>query len=260
MRPAGIALVVLTGGAAGAEAQAFLKGVVREDGSARPLAGVEIVIEGSKLSTKTDEAGRFALQAPAGNKVALFRFIGYRPVRMRVFLSKGDTATADAMLVREAAQQLDPIETTANMPRPRGIGVEAFEERRKLGFGQFFDSTALRRYENRRLTDLLRSVTGIKVLYYQEDPRSRPDMFEYRLISTRALGPGGYCYMSILLDGAPLYRSGSRSTPIDFRREFTELGRMHAIEVYRSAAEVPVEYGGSSEECGLIVLWTRPPR
>jgi hypothetical protein len=253
------ASLLLLGAVPVIQGQAILRGVVREDGSGRPLSGVEVLIEGSRLSTITDSGGRYLLlDAPTGNKVVLFRFIGYRPQRVRVVFARGDTAVADAALLSERVQQLDPIETTASMPGPRGVGVESFVERRKLGFGHFFDSTALRRYEHRRLTDLLRSVTGIKVEYYVEDPK-RPDNFEHRLVSTRALGPGGHCYMSILLDGAPLYRSGTRSRPLDFRREFTELGRMHAIEVYRSASEVPVEYGGSSEECGLILLWSRPP-
>ncbi len=32
-----------------------------------------------------------------------------------------------------------------------------------------------------------------------------------------------------------------------------------AIEVYRSATEVPVQFGGTSVEtlCGVIVIWTR---
>jgi hypothetical protein len=31
---------------------------------------------------------------------------------------------------------------------------------------------------------------------------------------------------------------------------------MEAIEVYRSASEVPIEFGGNSASCGVIVLWT----
>jgi hypothetical protein len=32
---------------------------------------------------------------------------------------------------------------------------------------------------------------------------------------------------------------------------------LDAVEVYRSAAEVPVEYGGSNAGCGVILLWSR---
>jgi hypothetical protein len=35
-----------------------------------------------------------------------------------------------------------------------------------------------------------------------------------------------------------------------------------AIEVYRSASQIPVQFGGSSVEtlCGVIVIWTRTGR
>jgi hypothetical protein len=35
-----------------------------------------------------------------------------------------------------------------------------------------------------------------------------------------------------------------------------------AVEVYRSASQVPVQFGGTSVEtlCGVIVIWTRTGR
>jgi hypothetical protein len=39
-------------------------------------------------------------------------------------------------------------------------------------------------------------------------------------------------------------------------REFALTG-LDAVEVYRSAAEVPLEYGGANAGCGVILLWSR---
>src|SRR5688572_21582676 len=153
-------------GAAPLAAQATVTGVVREDGTGRPLAMVQVIIEGTQRADTTDSAGRYRLDAPAGTRIALFRLIGYRPLRVRLQLSKGDSTTANADLVRENAQQLDPIETRAAPAAPRGVGVEAFEERRRLGFGKFIDSTELRRSGNRRLTDVLRGVPGVRMLAF----------------------------------------------------------------------------------------------
>lgn len=241
-------------------AQVTVTGVVREDGTGRPLATVQVMIEGTQRADTTDGAGRYRLDAPAGTRIALFRLIGYRPVRVRLQLSKGDSSTANVDLVRETAQQLEPIETRAVPDAPRGIGVEAFEERRRLGFGKFIDSTELRRSEGRRLTDLLRGVPGVRLMYYVEDP-ARPWVFEWRAAAGRKESPDGTpCWMSVVLDGAPIYRSGSLSRPPNFHRELFEVSSLEAIEVYRSPAEVPQEYGGSSEQCGLILLWSRRPR
>jgi hypothetical protein len=219
-----------------------------------------VIIEGTDRADTTDSGGRYRLDAPAGTRIALFRLIGYRPVRLRLQLSRGDSTTANVELVRETAQQLEPIETRAAPVAPRGIGVEAFEERRRLGFGKFIDSTELRRSGNRRLTDLLRGVPGVRMMYFIEDP-SRPWDFEWRAASGRKQTAGGEpCWMSVVFDGAPIYRSGSLSRPPNFHRDFFEVSGLEAVEVYRSPAEVPQEYGGPSEQCGLLLLWSRRPR
>ena len=103
--------------------QVVVSGVVREDGTRRPLASVEVLIEGTKRADTTDNSGRYRLDAPTGNRVALFRLIGFRPVRLRLVFNKGDSVIADVELVRESAQQLEPIETTARPNAPRGLGV-----------------------------------------------------------------------------------------------------------------------------------------
>lgn len=206
-----------------AAAQVVLTGQVREDGSRRPLAGVQVLIEGVKRDpVTTDSGGKFRLDAPSGNRVALFRMIGYQPLRLRLQLTKGDTVEAVVELVKEGAQQLEPLETTARMPGPRGVGIEAFEERR-----------------------------------FVENP-STPRVYEWRAASGRKQTfNGSPCWMSVVVDGSPIYRSGSSSLPPDFHKDMFPVSSLSAVEIYRSPAEVPQEYGGPSEECGLILLWTR---
>jgi hypothetical protein len=251
------ALVLL---AAPLAAQVTVTGVVREDGTQRPLPGVMVLIEGTKREATTDDAGRFRLDAPAGNRVALFRAIGFRPSRVRMNLIKGDSVTADAVMIKEeAAQRLDPVVTTAKPAPPRGVGVgiEAFEERRRLGIGKFIDSTELRRAGTRRLTDVLRGIQGIRIISYIEMP-DRPDLFELRAVGRVEKLFGEPCWMSVLVDGSPIYRAGMGRPP-DFRREFQDVSHFQSAEVYRSASEVPMEFGGSAEQCGLLMLWTRRP-
>ena len=252
--------VLALGMAAPLGAQVTVSGVAREDGTGRPLAAVQVIIEGTQRADTTDNAGRYRLEAPAGTRIALFRLIGYRPLRIRLQLSKGDSTTANADLVREGAQQLEPIETRAAPAAPRGVGVEAFEDRRRLGLGKFIDSSELRRAEGRRLTDLLRSVPGVRMMYYVDDP-ARPWVFEWRAAAGRKESADGTpCWMSVVFDGSPIYRSGSLSRPPDFHRDLFELAGLEAVEVYRSPAEVPQEYGGASEQCGLMLLWSRRSR
>jgi len=264
-RPYLVAWVLLLSGAP--LAGQALTGTVRQDSTGRPLAGVEVLLEGSQRQTSTDATGRYLLgQLPTGNHVVLFRSVGYRPVRIRVSLSVGDTTRADAAMVREGAQQLDPVEVKALPSAPRGIGREAFEERRRMGFGKFIDSTELRRNEQRRVSDLLRGIAGLRMVRFREcDPpgSSRCGPTEERAASGRGAGTSmiprsnqDYCWMSVVLDGAVLYRSGGSSPPPDFSRDF-RIANFESIEVYRSSSEVPTEYGGTSAACGVILLWSR---
>lgn len=241
-------------------AQATVAGSVREDGTNRPLQGVEVLLEGTKRATVTDDAGRYVLgDLPSGNRVVLFRFIGYRPSRVRVMLSKSDTVRAEAILVSDKVQ-LDSIVVTGRPDAPRGLGREAFAERRRLGFGKFVDSTELRRSANARLSDVLARL-GVYIVEFRGEHG-----LEMRAASTRRTGHSNSvpCYMGVIYDGLVLYRAVATGgvsgfPPPDFRRDF-EVSNVEAIEVYRSAGEVPIEFGGSTASCGVIVLWSKRGR
>jgi len=244
-------------------AQSMLFGHVRQDSSGTPLAGVEVVLEGSAQRATTDAQGRFRLgNLPDGLQTALFRLVGYRPVRLRVRLLQGDSTRADAVMLKEAVQQLDPVEVAGKPNAPRGVGVETFEERRRLGFGRFIDSSELRRHELRRIADVLRGVPGLNLVRWRECSGRTCDPVEERAASGQGAitsirgGLKEYCWMTVLLDGHYLYTAGSGNRPPDFSRDF-RVAELQAIEIYRSSSEVPPEFGGAVGGCGVIVLWSR---
>jgi hypothetical protein len=243
-----------------------ITGVVREDGVGRPLPGVEVLVEGTSRTAKTDEVGRYTLvRVEVGTYVLLFRSVGFAPLRMRVTVQTGDTIETNVTLVKSSVQELDPVEVKAAVPGPRGMGREAFDERRRLGFGKFIDSAEIRRAETRRPSDLLRGIPGLMMVRFREcdSPGStRCGPAEDRAASSRGMTSmvqrqnKEYCWMTVMLDGNPLYLSGSSRPPPDFSRDF-RVSDLESIEVYRSSAEVPTEYGGTSAQCGVILLWSR---
>ncbi len=248
-------------------AQSALVGVVVEDSSRAPLVGVEIVLEGSGRKVLTTPSGRYLLDnLEEGGHSILFRHVGSRAVRLRVQLRPRDTVRYDAAMVREGPQELEPLEVTAGSPKPTGIGREGFEERRRLGFGKFIDSTELRRSENRRVPDMLRAVPGVRIVRFRECERNSPNRcgpVEERAATGRGdtslyrrSGRDEYCWMSVIWDGHPLYWSSSGTSPPDLGR-LMRVAEIHAIEIYRSAGEAPTEYSGASGQCGVILLWSR---
>ncbi len=248
--------------------QAVLTGLVREDATGRPLSGVEILVEGSDRNTVSDKAGEYAFKSvPRGLQVVLFRLVGFRPFRIRVELGEGAVTRLDANLVPFAIR-LDPLVVTGEPKQPRGMGREAFEERRRLGFGKFIDSLELRRSEDRRLSDLLRGHNGIVIV-------------QNRFAVSARTG----CYMQIIYDEQTVYspamyappvpvpaaatsratrsaRAISSATPFDINT--FQVSGLEAVEVYRSLSDTPLQFGGAAAGCGTLVLWSRrggvPPK
>lgn len=61
--------------------QAVVTGSVRNGSTLEPLAGVEVTIEGTSLSTVTDADGRYRIaDAPEGEVTVRARIIGYQKI------------------------------------------------------------------------------------------------------------------------------------------------------------------------------------
>jgi hypothetical protein len=248
--------VLLLGAAAPTvAAQAVMVGIVRDDSTGAPIPGVEVLLNGTQHVTTTNSQGRYALAGiPAGAYQTFFRLVGHLPVRLDVRLTDGDTTRASTTMIRSDVVLAPIVVTGAPSTRGVGLGRDAFDERKRLGFGRFLDSTELRRLEGTlNLDDVLRRYTGIEVAAANKFMRvalhpSRRDV-EGRL----------NCLMQLYYNGAPVGRGGVIGTSdvkAEDLRGYSVAG-IERVEVYRSAAEVPLEYGGSSAGCGVILLWSR---
>jgi hypothetical protein len=238
-------------------AQVVVTGTVRDDSTGRPVAGAEVLIEALGQRVTTNSQGRYTLTGlPTGMRLVLVRAVGYHPLTAMVQLAAGDTAHLDVTLEARVVE-LAPIEVREAPPRgPRGLGPETFEERRRMGFGRFIDSVTLRRNEHVRLADLLRRQNGIGIA---RNP-ANGDLVAVSLRHTDVFGRS--CVMQVWLDGAILYRPnspgsgfGGTGPPPDLR--MFDTSTLEAVEIYRSAAETPMEFGGQTAGCGTVVLWTR---
>lgn len=238
-----------------ATAQAVLQGVVREDSTARPLEGIEVLVTGTPHRATTNASGRYLLEGlPAGLYQVIFRGVGHLPERIDVRLVDGETTRANAMLVRSEVV-LDPIEVTGEILT--GLAGRGFEERRRMGVGRFYDSEELRRMEHLTVGDVLRRKGGVEIksdgrVMVAMNPASRNQMGQLN------------CYMSVFLDGHLHWRGGNQFTPDELRDRpppdlatLLSVHQVEAIEVYRSSAQLPVQFGGTSGQCGAVVIWTR---
>ena len=141
-----------------------------------------------------------------------------------------------------------------------------------FGLGKFLTTKDFEGRANATLTDVLRSnVPGLMLVQqpgggfaavgrhgppsiHFAPPRSR-DTFGNQL-------PEDHCYMQLWVDGQRLYSyhppqdNGPNPPKLDAYAVSNILG----VEVYRSAAETPVQFNTTGSACGTIVVWTGQPR
>ena len=246
-----VAMLMLAGRLSGQS----LTGIVREDSTERPLAGVEITDDRRGIVARSSANGRYALpNLSEGLQRIHVRLLGYRPVDMLVRITAGQSKSMDIVLVRMPVA-LDTVAVKERSTLGVGVGFEAFDERRRLGFGKFVDSTELRTMEHRRVVDLMRQFPGVKV--YIPSP---PNHFKRVLVSSRVEGRFP-CLLDVVMDGALIHRSPGPTAPPEFESAFDlttiDVANLAGIEIYRSAAEIPGVFNGATAACGVLVLWTR---
>jgi hypothetical protein len=246
-------------GSTGLSAQGTIQGIVTTD-RGQPIVGAEVVIEVLKLSTRTDRAGLFTLEVPAGSSVVLVRAVGFRPAVTSFVVA--DAKSIDvAIELERVPQALEPLVTTVPTEPVRGK-MAGFEERRARGFGAFITRAQLAVREHSLLSDVLR-MTGIPLI---QRPRDCGGGFAAG--SNRGFGgirtewmrcangkpfPVG-CYLTIYMDGIRMWTTGEVEPP---NLDDYYVNGLEAVEVYRGASQIPVQYQTLNATCGAVLLWTR---
>lgn len=232
--------------------------------------------EGERLVTVVADAqGQWLLDLPRpGRYYVEATRIGYQPwVAGPLELKAGDDLDS-VFHLRRRPIQLAPIEVSVEARR-RYLELAGFYERQRSDFGHFVEPEDIERRSARRITDLLLGLPGVNLV-----PTTGGDVGA-RSIQLRgsSLSQGGVCRPRVFVDGLIYARGDARPRRRDDRitieqRADEQLERIDegislddigppssiiGIEVYRSASQVPVRFGGTSVEtlCGVIVLWTR---
>jgi hypothetical protein len=259
-RGAGLALLLAAASAAAQAPTAVILGIVADTGL-RPVPGADVSFAGTPLHVAADSSGRFQIvRGPAGRFVMIARNIGYRPTTTLVDIRDGDTLRLAFTLEPATAQELATVLITERQLSAR---LKEFEDRRRLGFGEFFTQADLEKIDAISIVDVLRRAKSVRIR-------------KGKAHSAREIGD---CPMAIYVDGIPI-----GSEPLGYMPSPKEFA---GIEVY-SGASVPVWLpkppvsanapsartgtpGGNSSGtpsidsdrvsaqlgCGAILIWTR---
>jgi hypothetical protein len=247
----------------------------------RPIAAGLLTLldaDSTRVATVvTDTDGVWRFDAPASGRyyVAAER-LGYRSwVAGPIEIGAAD-ALNSVFHLQPMPVELAAIDVQAIAMR-RHLEYNGFFERQRSNFGHFVTPEAIERRQAARVTDLLRAIPGVRVVATGGGSAGRTEV----QLRGSSLSQGGLCRPRIFVDGL-IYNRGDARPIRDRPQNATEqayedalrrtdglslddighTSTIAAIEVYRSASQVPVQFGGSSIEtlCGVIVVWTRTGR
>jgi hypothetical protein len=221
-----------------------IDGVVT-DTSLAPLAGARVSISGTSIAVATLAGGRFRIEnLPAGLYLLSVAKMGYEPSVTTVRLIAGDTLRP-AYALTPSGTRLGAVKVTGERSSPK---KQEFEDRKALGHGAFMSEEEIDKRNTARATELLRTFSTIEVAApIGSRSASAP---QYFAVSRRKGSHGGPCVMAIVVDGNPM------PTPYDLE-ELPSPKEMLGIEVYASAATIPVQWKRWDTGCGLIMIWMK---
>ncbi len=231
-------LVVLQLGAQ-STGKSVVRGVVVTDAGAA-LAGAQLHLFLGSVPlalAESDELGAFTFSGLTASPAwLLVRRLGFRPESLQLTIREEDPLTLSVRLTRLATE----IAAVKILGRRDITGPMAgFYMRQHTGSGRFFAYTDIVRRNPASMTDLLRSVPGIRI----QGPGPQNSV---RIRGSR-------CAPLVLLDGQALMAGEVDLDAWDPRT-------FDGIEIYSGPASVPVEFQRNqrmSSSCGTVVLWSR---
>ena len=256
-----------------------IRGRVLEAETEKPVPGARVtahlVNDSAGLLAITDDDGHFELRLrmPGAYVVDVAR-LGYRPQhRGPLDLQTGQVISFDVVLP-VVPLTLDPVTVQARVNATM-LQQAGFYGRMRSDFGHFITRDQIETRRARRASDLLRAIPGVSIM----PDRRFPGQVRIQMRGSH-LADGGLCSPRVFVDGLVAIRGDARPPGLPGDQQNNEEQRLYgddprspepelddvvrpndieAMEIYRSASQVPAEFGGNSmfTRCGVIVIWTR---
>ena len=220
----------------------------------------------------SDDSGRFAIQLPRAGRYRLrVARIGFGPETTEPFeVERGQTLTLQ-LFMEQRPVSLGEVEIRERSGMRGMGGLDGFEMRRLRGIGKFITRADIEQLAPIVFLDIIAGVPGVRIIPVSRGKqvvrmnRAAPMLrvaTTRRAESNEAMDEEGIvsesnCPVIFYLDGARLNHTGDASLERVELVYQLPVEQIEAIEIYRGAAELPAEFGGSDARCGVVVVWTR---
>lgn len=192
--------------------------------------------------TFTDDRGAFRLEAPGpGDYYVMAHATGYEPAVDGVLELGADGYIEVTFYVVPRPIELEGITATAERRRlERRLDLAGFYDRRDRGFGDFIGPEELERRQPVDPLGVFRTTPGIRV-------------------TTGFPAQGLLCEGGtprVFVDGVRVVAGDllTRGFPLE---EVARADDIAAVEVYRRASSVPLQFGGTRFEGCTVLVWTK---
>jgi hypothetical protein len=221
-------------------------------GEGVPTAAVEaLAARRSAGRARTAADGKFEVRLRAAGTFRLTaQRTGYNAsVTSDVPVAARETVYVEVR-VAAAPMQLDPLRVTARVapPHRRTLERTGFYDRERMGIGRFFRREDFERYRHLSTSRVLSRAPG--VIVEGAGPREWVVFTRSSIAGALMRDGAGHCLPLLYLDGVRINTASALN-------EVASAANVEAVELYESAAEIPVEYVGSASACGVILVWTR---
>lgn len=268
-------------GAASPAASQRLRGQLLDLYSEEPVrSGLLTLLSEDSVAMATaisDAEGYWMLEIPVpGAYYVEARRLGYQPWTAGPLQVAAEDDLNSVFHLRRLPVMMDPIEVTA-LATVQRLELAGFYDRQRADFGHFMTPEDIEKRQAPRVTDLLMGLPGVNLVSMSSGSVGG----RYIQLRGSNLSHGGVCRPRVFVDGLMYARGDSHAKRLD-QDEDTETvqeqmqrldqglslddighpSSLAGIEIYRSASQVPVQFGGTSTEtqCGVIVIWTRTGR
>ena len=256
-RGASLACAVFAVQASSAASQ-YVHGVVTYVDSEAPVRYASVLLLDSagvsQGSATTGPDGRFAIPVTREGNVTVYveHPSAWAMVDGPVWASYSEN-TLVVFALQPSPIALEGMEVSVEA-RSLALDRTGFYQRKGFRPGVFMDQQVLARRNPMETTDLLRTLPGVQLLDTREAGKGLVPVMSYAL-RTQLDPSRPLCFPRVVLDGQVVNTGGTgRPTYLD---ELVHPQDLQGMEVYRSPAEAPMEFGGGMAVCGMIVLWTR---